>query len=443
MAIHSLLKTALCVVTAVWGSLSVGAATHHPVVADSLTRQPLPYASVFGSKGTFLGTASQAGRLPAVSEADYPLTVRYLGYFEKTVPQFGPDTVFLQENAFQLSEIVVNTRKYDITHVLAYVREYSTLSSYTDTVFLFREKMVDFMLSPEKKVKFKTWGTPRILAARSYYRFTDAQGLDSVSDRCSQYFSWTDWVGMPSVSRLPAELWRNQAEEGRETTFSTSGKYSVCELWRKRDENVTVTVDVLADSSGRRWVPNLSRFFRSGMDFERFNVRYTYDDIISNTLSPDNITGYSFNIDSRGRGQGVFRFNRHDEPFFVSTYAEVYILDKEKITVKEARKWEKALAEASTLDIYAPPEAPPLQASVKQLIDRVENINHAQVRLDSQVDLANVGFRTERAGFGKQVLNRVKGLLGISNARGAWKQKKQYREFRRERQRHNNAKEME
>lgn len=34
----------------------------------------------------------------------------------------------------------------------------------------------------------------------------------------------------------------------------------------------------------------------------------------------------------------MFRFNRNDEPFFVNTFAEVYILDKEYITVKEARR---------------------------------------------------------------------------------------------------------
>ena len=32
----------------------------------------------------------------------------------------------------------------------------------------------------------------------------------------------------------------------------------------------------------------------------------------------------------------MFRFNKLNEPFFVSTQADVYILDKEFITIKEA-----------------------------------------------------------------------------------------------------------
>lgn len=64
------------------------------------------------------------------------------------------DTVFLRESKAQLSEIVVESRRHKVLHMLAYVREYSTMTSYTDTVFLFREKMVDYMLTPDGSVKF-------------------------------------------------------------------------------------------------------------------------------------------------------------------------------------------------------------------------------------------------------------------------------------------------
>ncbi|MDE6805737.1 MAG: hypothetical protein K2J05_02910, partial [Muribaculaceae bacterium] len=42
-----------------------------------------------------------------------------------------------------LPEFVVESNENKYLHVLAYVREYSTLSTYTDTIFMFREKMVD------------------------------------------------------------------------------------------------------------------------------------------------------------------------------------------------------------------------------------------------------------------------------------------------------------
>lgn len=105
----------------------------------------------------------------------------------------------------QLPEVVVESPRHRILHILAYVRECSTLSTCTDTVFLFREKMVDYML-PSKGVSFKGWSRPRILKSRSFYRFTDAGGLDSVSDNCNHHFSWSDWMGIAPSAELPSCL---------------------------------------------------------------------------------------------------------------------------------------------------------------------------------------------------------------------------------------------
>ena len=71
----------------------------------------------------------------------------------------------------------------------------------------------------------------------------------------------------------------------------------------------------------------------------------------------------------------MFRFNRVDEPCFVSTYAEVYILDKEYITVKEAKKWDKHNFMTDEIGIYRPLEAPELQPSILDLMARVDNID--------------------------------------------------------------------
>lgn len=46
----------------------------------------------------------------------------------------------------ELPEVLVESPKRNMLHVMAYVREYSNLTTYSDTVILFREKMVDFML---------------------------------------------------------------------------------------------------------------------------------------------------------------------------------------------------------------------------------------------------------------------------------------------------------
>ena len=112
---------------------------------------------------------------------------------EQTARQ-TPPTVNSQweQKVRDLPELTVNPGKRKIIHILAYVREYSSMASWNDTVFLFREKMVDYMLPANNKVKFKGWLSPRILSSRSYYRFPNSNGLDSVSDVYRLYFSWGD-----------------------------------------------------------------------------------------------------------------------------------------------------------------------------------------------------------------------------------------------------------
>ncbi|MCH5219536.1 MAG: hypothetical protein J1F20_03110 [Muribaculaceae bacterium] len=404
------------------------------VVADSDTHIPLPKASVFDNKGNFAGVTDAKGRLPLFSAKDYPLTIRYLGYGEEIVKSGDIDTVFMREFVTELPELIIETKKHNMLHVMAYVREYSTLSTLTDTISLFREKMVDY-IKPVAKSKFQGWTNPRVLTTRSYYRFTNSEGLDSVSDRCGYHFSWTDWIGLPPSTPLPEALFKKDF-----ATDTVYGKYSFTELWRKNKEKVSLDVDILADTVSRKWVPNLSLFFRKDVDFERFNVRFNFDNVFGNYLDETNVVGYSFNIESQGRGRGMFMFNRYDESFYVNTYCEVYIIDKEYITEKEARKWEKLTTGGENIDFFISPDAPELQPGIAALIVRVESIDHDKARMDSTPDLSNVGYRAERLSPGQQVLRRLKGILGIDKLNAKRKWDKNYKTFR-EKQRKRNKKE--
>lgn len=380
------------------------------VVADSVTKLPLASASVFDRQGSLIGICNSKGLTPYISADNYPITVRYLGYKERSV-ETPADTIFLQEHISELDEVVVESREHKMLHMLAYMREYSTLTTYTDTVFMFREKMVDYMLSPDYKTRFRGWSKPRVLKVKSYYRFTDAQGLDSVSDECRYHFSWSDWMGVGPVAKLPPDL--KDAQFGSDTIY---GRYSPTETWTKNDDRVIVDINVLADTTSRKWVPNLSGFFRNDLDFENFRVRFNYDNVMGNTVCPIDLTGYTFNIESNGRGHGMFWFNRVNEPFFVSTYAEVYIMDKEYITVKEAKKWESRKFNVGELEILEPEEAPALQPAIEELVERVNNIDKEGVRLAVTPDHRLVSTSSSGRNFkiGRRALFLLKGLLGIS-----------------------------
>lgn len=398
------------------------------VVVDSLSRKPLPYASVFDRHGRALGTCGADGTMPPAALSDYPVVVRYMGFSERMVLDSAADTVFMTSEIIELPEFVFESRNMKIMHLLAYVREYSTLSTYTDTVTLFREKMVDYMLPAAGKTRFKGWSTPRILSSKSYYRFTNAEGLDSVSDRCGHHFSWTDWVGIAPAARIPRRL--ADADIAADTL---QGRYTIAEIWVRNDDRLMLDVNVLADTVSRKWVPNLSLFFRRDVDFENFRLHLNYSTAASDSVGPADLTGYSFNIESNGRGRGMFMFNRVDEPFCVNTYAEVYIVDREYISVAEARKWERKQLHGDEIGIYEPPEASPLNADVLRLIARVDSLDHMRVRLDFVPDRRLAGCDRPLPGVGTRILQRIKGMFGIDNVNARRKWNNSWREFRRSR----------
>lgn len=411
----------LCAHTAMAGS-------GRAVIADSLTREPLPNASIFDRDGRLIATADHKGSIPYVSPSDYPLTVRYMGYREITIPSMTADTLLMRENPAQLPEVIVETRQQKALHILGYVREYSTLATYTDTVAMFREKMVDFMLPADSKTNFMGWRYPRVLNARSYYHFTNASGLDSVSDRCNNHFTWADRVGILPPSKLPAPV----AAAGN-TTYTLPGKYLPTEIWTKRGDKVSVDIDAMADTASRKWMPDVASFAKSGdMEFEQLRLHLNYNSVSDGELSPVDLTGYSFNIDSRERGHSMFRFNRRDEPFFVSTYSEVYLLDKEYVTVKDARKWERNKPGPSEMEIYTAPEAPELHEAILGLIARVEAIDHGRIRQDIRGDKLLKGKERVKRNFGQDVLQRLKNMFGISSAIGKRKQARHWRDFERD-----------
>lgn len=410
------------------GYLAYGA-----VVIDAQSRTPLANASLFDSQGRFIGISSSGGKLPYISTKDYPISIRYLGFKETIISEATQDTIFMHKSLRELPEVIVESKQHKVLHLLAYVREYSALSTYSDTVFLFREKMVDYMIPNSNKKSFKGWRTPRVLKSQSYYKFTNAYGLDSVSDKCNHHFSWADWIGLPQDNKIPEKICNTVT-----AADTIRGKYSPTETWSRNNDHISIDVNILADSASRKWVPGLSTFFCDNMDFEQFRIRFNYENIANETVTAVNLTDYSFNIESNGRGHSMFMFNRRNEPFFVSTYAEIYIVDKEYLTIKEAKQWGSSNALSDTLAIYEPPEAPPLQPAIVQLIERVNNVDHNHIRTTLAMD-KRIGYRNVvKQNFGQQILRRVKEALGIDNINARRKWKGQWREFRKDRMKHNN-----
>lgn len=212
------------------------------------------------------------------------------------------------------------------------------------------------------------------------------------------------------------------------------GKYSPSETWTRNEGRVAVDVNVLADREARRWVPGLSAFFGSGLDFESFRVRFSYDNVVKNSVSPVDLAGYSFDVESNGRGHKMFRFSRIDEPFSVSTHADVYIMDREYITVKEAKKWERHDFNADEIEMLEPVEAPDLPPSIQTLVDRIYKIDPEEIRLGLEPDRRLVGTNSGSRNFriGNRALFLLKQITGITLIKSRRNFNRRWDEFRKQ-----------
>lgn len=310
--------------------------------------------------------------------------------------------VFADRPVVSLPEVVVGNRDRQVLHMLGYLREYSTLTTYGDTIFLFREKTVDFMVPSYKVKNFKGWLKPRILASRSYFHFTSGAGLDSVSDRFGQHFSWSDWVGLNDNIEVPNSL-RTEIT-ANDTVF---GRYSPARIWRRTGEDMSLDINMLADSINAPWVPDLRNYIYGHpgtVEFNEFKLTLNYKGIDNTILLVDNLDNMTFDIETSGRARNMFRVFRADQPLYVSTHAELYIIDREYIPVKLAKNWDKNANELTEVGILVSPEAPPLEARIVNLKDRVESIDHVGRHLDTPLDRKVAGLHFDEMRYSRGVL---------------------------------------
>ena len=52
---------------------------------------------------------------------------------------------------------------------------------------------------------------------------------------------------------------------------------------------------------------DLKGYLQENIDFENFKVHFGYENVTGDLLLPNDLTNYSFNIESVGRGRSLFR----------------------------------------------------------------------------------------------------------------------------------------
>lgn len=110
----------------------------------------------------------------------------------------------------------------------------------------------------------------------------------------------------------------------------------------------------------------------------------------------------------------MFMFNKVDEPFFVTTYVEIFYVDKEFMSVKNAKKWESHSYSKMKIDQFNVPSiVPKLSHDVLALIDRVNNVNHDKVRLQIPPDERMIRIDRTPKTTKERIIKRFRNLFNI------------------------------
>lgn len=343
----------------------LGAIGERVAVVDGVDGTPLPGATVFGQSGTIVGLTDASGGIDVVNPADFPLTVRCLGY-ETASCGSGDGQVKLHPATYGLKEVLVVPVERPVVHMVCYIREYISGVTGTDTIMNFNEHMGDFFV-PVRKIKgFKAVLSPRFLRSRLYSRIADSSWRDSIfrPDYRDDTFAWEQLMSMPKGK---VDLGERMC--GGAAADTIMGKHGVKELLRRNGNNLTITTDWLADSKNHTMSPFFFKLLGLTIDLTELqtswivspsdNCSYTAADIVSGT----------FSVTVTGRGKWIRKAFHTDTPVEMYSFYEVYPMTTDYLTVEQAKD---QLANPPSPRIEVSPLAPELSPAIRRLVEEAQ-----------------------------------------------------------------------
>ena len=338
-------------------------------VLDASTRQPLPKASIFDYKGNFIAVTDNNGVIPStVSKSAFPINIRYVGYNPVDVENPAVETVELEEAIYTLPEITIDDKSRNMLDLTAYVREYGSGTTDTDSIIQYSEQIVDFMLPRTKKAKFKGWKDARVLAERSY-REKITNGKDTFTyhenDKGRGFgFKYMDKYILPDAIAA-----------GNSISETIMGKHFPKEEWKVRGDHYYLRKDELADKKDHKISPVFAKMLGMTMDFNTQEYTYVFDGNkdgrkIDKEFTAEDVTSASGTWEIVFSGKVTKWAFESKEPVIFNHYAEVFIIDRAYLTADEARELKKNPPIVS-MQFKAPENIPPAVPAMAELKAKV------------------------------------------------------------------------
>lgn len=335
---------------------------------DSETKSSLPLASITDCNGNVIGMTDRDGNIPAISAESFPVTFNFLGYLPLEVACLTGNDIEMRPTQYELPEIEIVPGSRPLLYLTGYMREYVSALGSSDSLTVFRESIVDFLM-PVEKTKVKGWNSPRRLADKTYIRLKDSEGVDSVSNHLNEDFLlWGDMVGFfPSVKKIPERIKNGQGY----VVDTIMGKYSPKFIWRKNGNIIRCNLDALADEKDHISSPWALKLLGLTTDISEMSLNCVFHTDEGAQLKPTDMSRISISIDMLVKGKLFKRAFDSKKPVDLKSYVEVYIIDREYLTDEQAKEIKKIPPVVSSSAIVAPTDAPALHSGIRKIVDRV------------------------------------------------------------------------
>lgn len=339
-------------------------------LVDSETLTALPLASITDHSGNVVEITDKTGEIPLLPEDSYPITFNYMGYAPLQLLKPAENDVKMIYQDYELPEIVIIPGNRPLLYLTGYMREVTSILGSSDSVTLYKESIVDFLV-PVEKSKVKGWSKPRELASKTYVRMTNSTGLDSVSTNHEyEYMLWANRYSLiPSPTKIPQRI--------KDTDFACDtimGKYYPKIIWWKNGDVTRRNGDALANEKNHIISPSAFKLFGLTTDFTELSINYVFNTPDEDFIRPTNLKQVSMTIDILAKGKVFKKYFDSTSPVNVRTYVELYLTDREFLSDEEGKAIKKNAPVFKTSEIEAPENAADLHSGIKQIINRVNTL---------------------------------------------------------------------
>lgn len=339
-------------------------------LVDASTNAPLPLASITDRSGNVVGMTDKSGVIPELQKDRYPITFNYMGYASLQILKPAEDDVKMILQEYELPELVISPGARPLLHLTGYMRELTSVLSSSDSVTIFKESVVDFLV-PVEKTKVKGWNKARELASKTYVRMSNSSGLDSVS--ISHEYEFMLWGNrkslIPSAAKIPDKI------KGTEVTCDTvMGKYYPKIIWLKNGDVTRWYGDALANEKNHVTSPWALKLFGLTTDVTEISENFVFDTTDGDFIGPSDLRQVSITIDMLAKGKLFKKTLDSSSPVNVKTYMELYLTDREFLSEEEGKSLKKEIPTIESSDILAPTNANPLHPAIMRTVERVNSL---------------------------------------------------------------------